>query len=207
MGMKICSKCKKRKSLSSFYKNKRTKSGLYSACIDCHNSLYRENKRLYMRRYIKTERGKKLRLEYSQHYTRTLKYKENRKKVLRKYMKKKRKKDLGFRLGGNMATILSISLKGKKAGRKWQDIVGYTLEDLVAHLEKQFDDKMCWENYGSYWHIDHIKPQSLFNFTTAEDQEFIDCWKLSNLQPLEKVANLKKSNFYDDAIQIVKQEA
>jgi len=42
------------------------------------------------------------------------------------------------------------SLKGKKAGRRWEKLVGYTLEDLREHLESQFDNKMNWENYGGY---------------------------------------------------------
>lgn len=53
---------------------------------------------------------------------------------------------------------------------------------------------MNWDNYGSYWHIDHIKPISLFKYETAEDPEFKKCWALDNLQPLEKIANLKKGN-------------
>lgn len=34
--MKTCSKCKKQKKKSSFYKDNRTKDGLYSSCKDCH---------------------------------------------------------------------------------------------------------------------------------------------------------------------------
>ena len=73
-------------------------------------------------------------------------------------------------------------------------MAGYTKDDLVKHLEKQFDDKMNWANYGSYWWIDHIKPRSAFHYTTAEDPEFKECWSLSNLQPMEKIANIKKGN-------------
>lgn len=38
---------------------------------------------------------------------------------------------------------------------------------------------MSWENYGE-WHIDHIKPVSLFDKTTTAK---ISC-ALTNLQPL-----------------------
>jgi 5-methylcytosine-specific restriction endonuclease McrA len=51
---------------------------------------------------------------------------------------------------------------------------------------------MTWENYGIYWHIDHIKPLSWFNLET----EFKDAWALSNLQPLEATKNLSKGNRY-----------
>ena len=35
--MKICTRCKKEKILSEFYKNKGYKDGLYSECKDCHH--------------------------------------------------------------------------------------------------------------------------------------------------------------------------
>lgn len=55
---------------------------------------------------------------------------------------------------------------------------------------------MNWNNYGSYWWIDHKKPIAAFNYTIPEDQTFKDCWSLANLQPLEKIKNMKKgSNF------------
>ena len=91
-----------------------------------------------------------------------------------------------------MSSTISKVLKGKKAGRRWQDLIGYTIEDLIQHLEKQFDEKMNWDNYGRYWHIDHIRPKSLFKYETAEDPEFKKCWALENLQPMEKIANIKK---------------
>ena len=51
---------------------------------------------------------------------------------------------------------------------------------------------MNWNNYGGMWHVDHIKPQCKFPFITMADPSFLECWDLSNLQPLEKIANLKK---------------
>ena len=101
-----------------------------------------------------------------------------------------------IRLDNNISSLISRSLKGKKAGRRWESLVGYTLEDLIIHLEKQFDNKMNWENYGGYWWIDHIKPRSLFKYKTAEDPEFKKCWALKNLQPMEKFTNIKKRNYY-----------
>ena len=55
---------------------------------------------------------------------------------------------------------------------------------------------MTWDNYGSYWWIDHIKARSHFKYKTAKDPEFKECWVLENLQPMEKIANMKKSNNY-----------
>jgi hypothetical protein len=57
-------------------------------------------------------------------------------------------------------------------------------------LENQFNDKMNWENYGNYWHIDHIVPHSIFQYTSMEDESFMKCWALSNLRPLEAKQNM-----------------
>ena len=46
---------------------------------------------------------------------------------------------------------------------------------------------MNWENYGTYFHIDHIKPCSLFNIEDDNDRRLMNHW--SNLSPLE---NMKK---------------
>ena len=41
---------------------------------------------------------------------------------------------------------------------------------------------MNWENYGTYWEIDHIKPIEMFDFTN--ENEIQECWNYKNLQPL-----------------------
>lgn len=42
--MPLCSKCKKEKRVEDFYKDKRRKSGIYSACKKCHNEYFSGNK-------------------------------------------------------------------------------------------------------------------------------------------------------------------
>lgn len=142
-------------------------------------------------------------------------YEENKEKIeekMRKWREKNRGKkitkrewqkmywgirkqfDPKYRLDQNTGNVISLCLKSKKAGWKWETLVGYTIEDLIRHLEKQFDSKMNWNNYGNYWAIDHIKAKSLFNYTSPNDLEFKHCWTLENLQPLEKIKNIKKGN-------------
>lgn len=84
--------------------------------------------------------------------------------------------------------------RGIKAGRRWEDLVGYTADRLKCHLEKQFILGMTWENHGPYWHIDHIIPVSAFNFEKPEDIDFKSCWALKNLRPLLAKENLSKWN-------------
>ncbi len=87
-----------------------------------------------------------------------------------------------------------------KANRKWESLVGYNCQDLLENLESKFKDGMTWDNYGSHWHIDHIKPKSLYKYSSAEDPLFKECWALDNLQPLEAKENIRKGNRYIEKI-------
>ena len=129
--------------------------------------------------------------EYMRNYTKKPKAKER----INQYYRQLRKESPKYRLDNNISAIIRYSLKGKKAGRGWEKLIGYTLKDLVEHLERQFDDKMNWENYGSYWEMDHVKPRNLFKYISPEDSAFKRCWALKNLQPLEKIANRRKNSF------------
>ena len=122
---------------------------------------------------------------------------KNKEEILRykgEWQKYRRKTDPKYRLDENMGSAIARSLKGKKDRKGWEILVGYTLRELMEYLEKQFNSKMNWGNYGSYWAVDHVKPKSLFNYTTPDDLAFKQCWALKNLQPLEKIENIKKRN-------------
>ena len=107
---------------------------------------------------------------------------------------KKRRSTPNGHLNANVSGAISASLRGNKNGRSWETLVGFTLNQLKVHLEKQFVDGMTWENYGPEWHIDHIIPKSVFNFTIPEHIDFKRCWSLKNLQPLWAKENLVKYN-------------
>jgi len=100
-----------------------------------------------------------------------------------KYLKEKRKTNIKYRLNGNISSAISFSLNGNKKGCHWENLVGYTLNKLKRHLEKQFTKGMSWDNYGE-WEIDHKIPISAFNFDSPEHLDFKRCWALSNLQPM-----------------------
>jgi hypothetical protein len=116
------------------------------------------------------------------------------------WMKERCATDPKFNLNQRMSTAIYQSLKAagsSKNGRGWSEHVGYTAQDLMAHLESKFDSNMNWENHGTYWHIDHIKPKSWFTYTSPDDPQFKECWSLANLQPLEAKQNIRKSNKYE----------
>ena len=121
---------------------------------------------------------------------------ENREHVntySREYERMRCKTDPKYKLGRYTRTALWTCLKERNVAkyRSTFTLLGYTIEELMIHLEKQFTEGMTWDNYGE-WHVDHKKPMTSFNFETTEDREFKLCWCLDNLQPLWGPDNLSK---------------
>lgn len=143
----------------------------------------------YDRQRSKTEE----RIVYRRNYNETY-YKNNREK-LNAYDRQrytKRRENIKYVLGQAMAGGIRRCIGNNKADRHWEYLVGYTFEDLTKHLESQFTPEMNWDNFGSYWEIDHIIPQNIFSISSAEDKQFKICWSLANLRPLEKSLNRQR---------------
>jgi hypothetical protein len=116
------------------------------------------------------------------------------KEFKRNYARRKENKAWVLKRIVSSAICNTLKKRGiSKDNRTWKAL-SYTPQQLKEHLELQFDEKMNWDNYGSYWHIDHIYPQSLLPYESLEDDNFKKCWELNNLRPLEAIENIKKSN-------------
>lgn len=119
--------------------------------------------------------------------------KEDLWKKNRAYYRKKYYNDKEYRWKENFRLSIRERIKlgnGKKL-LKTEQLLGCKISELRDHLEKQFDKKMTWDNYGFRgWHIDHIIPCAKFNLTKEEDQK--KCFHYTNLQPLWWQDNLRK---------------
>lgn len=72
-----------------------------------------------------------------------------------------------------------------------EKLLGYGIDDLRLHLERQFTKGMSWDRFmAGEIHIDHIIPQS--HFDMRDEDQWRKCWCLSNLQPLWARENLEK---------------
>lgn len=98
-----------------------------------------------------------------------------------------------FRLNKNISKEIWAFMRGHKQGKTWKLLVEASLEEIKPHLESKFTEKMSWDNYGSFWEIDHIIPLSHFYHLPIEDA-VREAWKLDNLQPLEVELNRAKCN-------------
>lgn len=132
---------------------------------------------------------------------RRIKDKLRRRRYMRKYMKKYRKSAIKH-LHENFHTLMRYQLKWKvEVPFRWEQFLGYNVYDLARRLKKMWKPGMSWRNYGrieradsgkKVWNIDHIQPASSFNFSHYLDKQFLECWKLSNIQPLWDSENKSK---------------
>lgn len=109
--------------------------------------------------------------------------------------------DIQRKIRHNMRSLLWSKIKKRNINKnnKTFNILGYTPDELKAHLESKFQPGMSWDNYGQFgWHIDHIIPDSWFKYDSIEDEDFKKSWSLDNLQPLWAQDNHSKSNKIGD---------
>jgi len=104
-------------------------------------------------------------------------------------------------INDRLRSLIYASIKNNTHGSKWEKLLGYTLKELMNHIEDNFEENMTWENYGE-WHIDHTKPLDSFEYTGFYDKELKIAWHYTNLQPLWATKNLKKS--YKDTMSLDK---
>jgi hypothetical protein len=116
-------------------------------------------------------------------------------KTKRDYEKNRKDSDPLYKLVANFRTAIWTVLKESNVDKygHYFDILQYTPEELIIHLEKQFKDDMTWDNYG-IWHVDHKLPITSFDIQEMGDEEFMRCWSLDNLQPMWGEENIRKSN-------------
>lgn len=123
------------------------------------------------------------------------------------YRRKRKETDLNYKVRICISGQIRDALKKRKINKNGESVfkfLPYSLEALVKHIESQFEPWMSWDKWGLYnseiwddndsstwtFHIDHIIPQSEFNYTSTQDEEFKKCWALENLRPYSSKQNL-----------------
>lgn len=186
MEKKICSKCKLEKNKTDFNISRRNKSGLRAECRECQKLSYISKSEHYK---------EKRRLRYydnpKKELTRNKNYYENNKSKIIESLRLKKNSDEMLRVASNLRSRISQFVKTKKIHKDNQTLVmlGIDLQGFKKYLEEQFDETMCWENYGK-WHIDHKIP--LFYAENTEDLSKLCHY--TNLQPMWGTENSSKRN-------------
>jgi len=172
---KKCSACGQVKPVSEFHKHPDGCNGLNARCGKCKNQSTKESHQLWRKANPEKVRA------YLQKY-----------KGKAKQRRKKYRIAAHERLNCAISNSIYKTLRGSKAFRHWESLVSFSFDDLKNHLEKNFKPEMTWDNYGTFWHIDHKIPVAAFNFEKPKDIDFKRCWALKNLQPLEAAQNMSK---------------
>jgi len=210
---KNCSSCKILKNYNEFHKSKNNKDGYHAICKNCrkeYNLANKEKMKEYNKNYweknkdslvIKNKEhrilnAEKINIQRAKYRSRE-DIKEHVKQKNKEYLpvkkekiKQKRLVDSNFRFSEVLRSKIHKMLNGKNTSYK--NLIGCDIDYLKKWLEYQFDSNMNWNNFGSYWQIDHIIPMSIFNFDNEVEKRI--CFNWRNLQPLNKDENRSKSN-------------
>lgn len=174
---RVCKACQHRQAAESLKRRRETTPGYHEA--------KRKKDRTYRQNESPESRCRRLSVKRAHN-----KAYHSRAMMLRR---ERYRSDPSYRLRINVGREMRKQLADGKGRKRWQDAVGYTVEALRAHLERQFTAGMSWSNYGvNGWHVDHIVPVAEFNLREFGDDEFKACWALSNLRPLWSDKNRKK---------------
>lgn len=196
--LKQCTKCGKFKPLDCFNKNNKSKDGLKSWCRDCTKADYEQHKEQYKqyREEHKDVRNKQHKLWYKDNRTHCISYgkdyysqnTEQCKKVSHNYVNPNWGLDYynqnKLRFNFHKSVVRSLLSSQTKEQYIYYNTLPYNKEQLKEHLESQFTPEMSWDNYGTYWELDHIIPQNVFDLSDIHSKDFQICWSLMNLRPL-----------------------
>jgi len=86
----------------------------------------------------------------------------------------------------------AIKAAGTQKAKRTEQLLGCTSVQFRDHLQSQFTPEMNWENYGSFWCVDHISPLSAFDLTKPHQQRL--AFHYSNCRPLGKLENNLKAD-------------
>ena len=221
---KLCPTCKQEKTLDSFNKNKTRKDGYQRECRECchshHNKHYHTKKSPRLKENLKegykicTNCNKELPLaDFKPGEGRfgvksnckicfNKKWNEYQQKTgqNKKHNKLKRQTNPQWKLKANLRSRYLDALKRHTRGGKVNkyhsaiELLGCDIEFYKQYLEQQFKPDMTWENHGTLWEIDHIKPCAAFDLTNKQQQQ--ECFIYTNTQPLYYSDNrIKKDKF------------
>jgi hypothetical protein len=159
-------------------------------CGDCYRKLKRDRKRV---KYQTDSNFKSALQERNKTY-----HKDNRSKV--NIRRKKRYNDNPiFRLRLNLSNRINDALKSNSKTSSTEALIGMSFYQFKNWIEFQFEPEMTWENHGTYWEIDHVRPCASFVLTDESQQKA--CFHWSNQRPTSVRENrIKEDKLLPDLI-------
>lgn len=171
-----------------------------------YNKCYKENNKEYFKEERKkyySENKERMLINQREYYLnnreriseRVKNYRKENKDIINKNQMNRKKSDVLFRLKCSIRTLISSQIKKKniKKSKKTDEILGCSFENFKIYIELKFNNNMNWDNYGSYWHLDHIIPISWAN----SEYQVYELNRFTNFQPLYWIDNLSKGNRFE----------
>lgn len=185
MEEKKCVHCDKTKKIDEFWFNKK-RNIYYSKCKTCKYEI--------SKKYINVSKEKKAEYDktYREKHANILK--ERKKQEYERNKDKYINRQIGYRqtiegkLKHNLRTRISNCIK-RKTNSSFE-LLGCDITFYINYIEYLFEKDMTWENYGTYWHIDHVKQLKEFDLMNETNQKEAFNWK--NTRPLKVYDNLSK---------------
>jgi hypothetical protein len=119
-----------------------------------------------------------------------------------KWCENERKTNINYRLKKSLAARLRNVLDKETTTMNY---IGCNIQYLREWFEYNFTKEMNWNNYGTYWSIDHIIPVNKFDLTI--EKEKLECWNWTNLTPVTMHFNSSNKDSIDiDQINLIKNK-
>jgi hypothetical protein len=99
------------------------------------------------------------------------------------------KKGLNYRIKKSLAWRLRLVTEKTDTTMNY---IGCNIQYVREWIEYNFTEEMNWDNYETFWLIDHVIPICKFDLT-VEDEKF-KCWNWSNLMPVPLLKNNQKQS-------------
>lgn len=215
----VCDKCELNFSINNYRKYSENKFG--KTCKKCLNELDKTRKKNLRQKRSETIFVKCEKCQEEKALKNFAKLKKFYKKKIcvscypkflteqkTEWCKNEHNTNMNYRIKKSLAARLrSVLVKNDST----MNYIGCNIQYLREWFEYNFTSEMNWDNYASYWSIDHIIPTCKFDLT-LEDEKF-KCCNWSNLMPVtikynssKKEIDMNQINYIVNKLEKFKEE-
>jgi len=196
----ICDKCEIKKSIDNYRKYSENSYGI--TCKKCLNEMDKLRKKNLRRKKLETFLAKCEKCNEEKVLNEFAKLKKFYKKKIciscyplflreqkTEWCRNESKSNINYRLKKSLAARLRTVLVKNESTMNY---IGCNIQYLREWFEYNFTSEMNWENYGSYWSIDHIIPVCKFDLTNEDEK--LKCWNWTNLMPVQLLKKVDQNS-------------
>lgn len=197
-GDKTCSSCDKVLTLENCTKNRPICKLCYNTKTNDYKKANKDKVSQGNKEYHEANKDK-IANYYKKHYDENKdtylknnqKWRNDNREIIRKKENERIRTDPNLRLRRNCRKRIWSALKGKcYKEASTLEYLDCDVEFLKKWLEYNFQNGMSFDNYGPYWHVDHVIPCAKFDLKNPK--EIAHCFHWVNLKPMKGSENMSK---------------